>query len=91
MKTEYKGHVKNGTVVLDEPCELPDGANVVVKAQAIEAFEPDWEAAWRGVGSCRDVEGRTDVSEHVDEILAEAQVREMEESYRKTKGRGRDG
>ena len=83
MKTEYKGHVKNGAVVLDEPCELPDGASVVVKAQAIEIFEPDWEAAWSQIGTGRDIEGRTDVSENVDEILAEAQVKEMEESYRK--------
>ncbi len=26
----YRGHVKNGTVVLDEPVELPDGAEVAV-------------------------------------------------------------
>ena len=26
----YRGHVKNGVVVLDEPAELPDGMAVVV-------------------------------------------------------------
>jgi hypothetical protein len=26
----YRGHVKNGVVVLDEPCSLPDGAEVQV-------------------------------------------------------------
>jgi len=26
----YRGHVENGTVVLDQPAELPDGAQVEV-------------------------------------------------------------
>jgi len=26
----YKGHIKNGSVVLDEPVALPDGAEVTV-------------------------------------------------------------
>ncbi|MBI3468910.1 MAG: hypothetical protein HY000_38385 [Planctomycetes bacterium] len=26
----YRGHVENGVVVLDEPCDLPDGAAVQV-------------------------------------------------------------
>jgi hypothetical protein len=26
----YKGHIKNGSVVLDEPIALPDGAEVTV-------------------------------------------------------------
>ena len=28
----YRGHVKNGVVVLDEPCPLPEGAEVQVNA-----------------------------------------------------------
>jgi hypothetical protein len=28
----YKGHIRNGVVVLDEPVELPDGAEVRVEA-----------------------------------------------------------
>ena len=27
----YRGHVKNGTVVLDPPADLPDGAQVEVR------------------------------------------------------------
>lgn len=26
----YKGHIKNGVVVLDEPAQLPEGAEVTV-------------------------------------------------------------
>ena len=27
----YRGHVENGTVVLDQPAELPDGARVEIR------------------------------------------------------------
>jgi hypothetical protein len=30
----YRGHVKNGVVVLDEPCGLPEGAEVRVNPVA---------------------------------------------------------
>lgn len=29
----YKGRVRNGTIVLDPPAELPDGAEVIVQWQ----------------------------------------------------------
>ncbi|MFW6161299.1 MAG: hypothetical protein ACODAJ_00935 [Planctomycetota bacterium] len=33
----YRGHVKNGVVVLDEPAELPEGAEVRVELTDIDA------------------------------------------------------
>ena len=32
----YRGHIKNGVAVLDEPADLPEGTPVVV--QPVEAF-----------------------------------------------------
>jgi len=32
----YKGHIKNGTVVLDQPVALPDGAEVNVDLIAVQ-------------------------------------------------------
>ena len=34
----YKGHIKNGTVVLDEPVALPEGAEVSV--DVVDAQQP---------------------------------------------------
>jgi hypothetical protein len=31
----YKGHVRNGTVVLDEPAQLPEGAEVTVNVEPV--------------------------------------------------------
>ncbi len=36
----YKGHVKNGVVVLDEPAGLPDGAEVEVRPVEEPEREP---------------------------------------------------
>jgi len=36
----YRGHVKNGVVVLDEPAELPEGAEVNVELLPARADEP---------------------------------------------------
>ena len=33
----YRGHVRNGTVVLDTPAELPEGAAVEVNVVAVPA------------------------------------------------------
>lgn len=30
-----------------------------------------WDALWRAVGACHDIEGRTDVAERHDEVLAD--------------------
>ncbi|MBM3288992.1 MAG: hypothetical protein FJY92_02450 [Candidatus Hydrogenedentes bacterium] len=32
----YRGHVVNGTIVLDEPADLPDGTTVVVEPLSAE-------------------------------------------------------
>lgn len=36
----YKGHIKNGSVVLDEPVTLPDGAEVTVDLVAAKSLVP---------------------------------------------------
>ena len=37
----YRGHVKNGVVVLDQPAELPEGAEVDVTVRAEPRTERD--------------------------------------------------
>jgi len=71
MPKRYRGVVRGGVVVLEPDAQLREGAEVEVIERAT-AFQPDWDAAWRTVGIARDREGRTDVSERVDEYLAEA-------------------
>ena len=36
----YKGHIRNGTVVLDEPVALPEGAQVTVDVIPAETTAP---------------------------------------------------
>ena len=36
----YKGHIEKGTVVLDEPADLPDGASVRVEVLDDTEAEP---------------------------------------------------
>jgi hypothetical protein len=36
----YKGHIKNGSVVLSEPVDLPDGAEVTVDLTPVKAPVP---------------------------------------------------
>ena len=59
----YRGHVKNGVVVLDEPAELPEGAEVRVEL----AEEEDCTTL---ADRLRDVigigEGPSDLAEHHD-------------------------
>lgn len=59
---------------------MPEGAKVQVRFEEPRSFEPDWDTAWAQVGTARDVDGRVDVGECADEILAEAMVSEMGES-----------
>ena len=35
----YRGHIHNGTVVLDDPIDLPDGTEVKIDAMEDEALE----------------------------------------------------
>jgi hypothetical protein len=36
----YKGHIKNGAIVLDQPVELPDGAEVNVDLAPVQPPTP---------------------------------------------------
>lgn len=36
----YKGHIKNGSVVLDQPVALPDGAEVTVDLLPVQPHAP---------------------------------------------------
>lgn len=68
MPKRYRGTVQGGVVVLEPNACLNEGAEVeVIEVEA--PFQPNWDAAWRTVGIGRDREGRTDVSERVDEYL----------------------
>lgn len=72
---EYRGVVRNGVIVLEDGSDLPDGTKVRVIVEEVVEWQPDWEVARQFVGGLRDREGKTDVSEKVDEYLAEAFVR----------------
>ena len=44
MAQKWKGVVKGGAVVLEEPLPLPDGTTVFIVPEAKEQAEPIWEA-----------------------------------------------
>ena len=46
----YKGHIKNGAVVLDEPVQLPEGSQVVVQPAAAPTSLRDLLGAVAGRG-----------------------------------------
>jgi hypothetical protein len=68
---EFRGVVKNGVVVLEDGGELPEGTKVRVIVEEAAEWRPNWEVARQFVGGLRDREGKTDVSERVDEYLVE--------------------
>jgi len=41
----YRGHIRNGVAVLDEPAELPDGTPVVIQLVASFGFHEDLSLA----------------------------------------------
>ena len=43
----YRGRVANGTVVLDEPAELPEGSRVDVSVSELLAYEEDEKPIWQ--------------------------------------------
>jgi hypothetical protein len=45
MSQEMRAHVKDGTIVLDEPIELPEGTELRVMRVDTDAVEPALEAA----------------------------------------------
>jgi len=58
----YKGHIKNGSVVLDQPVPLPDGAEVTVDLVPTESVVPLFESLKDAIGK---VEGLPpDASSH---------------------------
>jgi hypothetical protein len=57
----YKGHVQNGVVVLDEPTDLPDGAEVRVELASGEPTLYQELADIVGI-----VDGPSDLAEHHD-------------------------
>ncbi len=43
VKQRWRGIVKDGAIVLEEPIPLPDGTPVVIVPEGEERHEPDWE------------------------------------------------
>jgi hypothetical protein len=68
---ESRGIVKNGVIVLEDGSDLPEGTKVRVIVEEATEWRPNWEVARQFVGGLRDREGKTDVSERVDEYLVE--------------------
>lgn len=71
VKRTYRGVVRNGAIVLEPPVDLPEGAEVEV-VELLPPNAPDWNVAMRYVGMVRSSNQETDISERVDELLAEA-------------------
>jgi hypothetical protein len=46
----YKGHIKNGSVVLDKPVALPDGAEVTVDLTPVSSPVPLTESLRNVIG-----------------------------------------
>jgi hypothetical protein len=45
----YRGHVKKGVIVLDPPAQLPEGAEVEVRASQQISAEATWAEVFRDV------------------------------------------
>lgn len=45
----YRGHVKQGVIVLDPPVQLPEGAEVEVRATEHASAEATWAEVLRDV------------------------------------------
>lgn len=69
-KRTYRGVVRNGAIVLEPPAVLPEGAEVEI-IELNPPPVPDWEVAQRYIGAVRSADEPVDVSERVDEHLAE--------------------
>lgn len=64
----YKGHIKNGVVVLDEPVNLPDGAEVDVEVRSTHTHPTTLSQRFADViGSCPDLP--PDMAENHDHYL----------------------
>ena len=64
----YHGRVKNGVIVLDEPADLPDGAEVEVAPIANEGQPPTWAEIFKDlIGKAEGLPA--DASSHHDHYL----------------------
>jgi hypothetical protein len=78
---EFRGIVKNGVIVLEDGNELPEGTKVRVIVEEAMEWRPDWDRFWQflreawSVGLREGEQPAPDVSEKVDEYLAEAFLR----------------
>lgn len=45
----YRGRVKNGVIVLDEPSALPEGAVVEVSSEDSESAGPTWAEVFKDI------------------------------------------
>jgi hypothetical protein len=81
MMQEYRGVVRNGVIVLEDGSDLPEGAKVRVIVEEAVEWQPDWDGFWQFLREAWLAELREDeqlaseVSEKVDEYLAEAFLR----------------
>ncbi|MFA0765390.1 MAG: hypothetical protein BDTLLHRC_000343 [Candidatus Fervidibacter sp.] len=81
MMQEYRGVVRNGVIVLEDGGELPEGTKVRVIVEEAMEWRPDWDGFWQflreawSVGLREGEQPASDVSEKVDEYLAEAFLR----------------
>jgi len=64
----YHGHIENGTIVLDDAPQLPDGAKVELRLIAPRAEEPlKKEPPWfKFIGAIKDMP--PDASQRIDEV-----------------------
>jgi hypothetical protein len=78
---EFWGVVKNGVIVLEDGSDLPEGTKVRVIVEETAEWQPDWDGFWQflreawSVGLREGEQPAPDVSEKVDEYLAEAFLR----------------
>lgn len=78
---EFRGIVKNGVIVLEDGSDLPEGTKVRVIVEETAEWQPDWDGFWQflreawSVGLREGEQPAPDVSEKVDEYLAEAFLR----------------
>jgi len=62
----YRGHIKNGQITLDEPAQLPEGAEVSVEVVESQAKRTIWEKLLSIAGT---VEGPEDWAENHDHYI----------------------
>jgi hypothetical protein len=73
----YRGHIKNGVAVLDNPGELPEGTAVVIQPLGIFGFQENLSIAQllvrqevRPVAELADLAGDWPEDESLDEFLS---------------------